>query len=74
MAVAQKKENSRVKTIDGKQYLNGDLTLPKGNAQFEWSDEQIMELARCRQDIIHFAENYFFINKISALCHKSKTW
>lgn len=67
MPPAKKKvsqHSKKVKTIDGKQYLNGDLTLPKGSAQFEWTDDQIMELARCRQDIIHFAENYFFINTI----------
>lgn len=57
-------EVQEVQTIDGKQYLNGDLTLPKGTAQFAWSDEQILELARCKEDIIHFAENYFFINTI----------
>lgn len=53
-----------VKTIDGKQYLNGDLSLPKGNAQFEYTQENILEMEKCRNDIIYFAENYFFINTI----------
>ena len=37
---------------EGKQYLR------KGNIVFEYTDEEIAELARCATDIVHFAENY----------------
>jgi hypothetical protein len=37
---------------EGKQYLR------KGNIVFEYTDEEIKELARCASDIVYFAEKY----------------
>lgn len=37
---------------EGKQYLR------KGNIVFEYTDEEIIELARCASDIVYFAEKY----------------
>ena len=37
---------------EGKQYLR------KGSIVFEYTDEEISELARCAADIVYFAENY----------------
>lgn len=35
--------------------------LPTVDAQFEWTPEMVTELKKCRENILHFAENYFFI-------------
>ena len=37
---------------EGRQYLR------KGNVVFEYTDEEIAELARCASDIVYFAEKY----------------
>jgi hypothetical protein len=43
------------------QYYRGDKNVPKSEAQFEWTPKMIQELKRCKEDIIYFAENYFYI-------------
>lgn len=39
-------------------FYEGKQFLRKGNIVFEYTDEEIMELARCAKDINYFAENY----------------
>lgn len=35
--------------------------LPTVEAQFEWTPEMVSELKKCKENILHFAENYFYI-------------
>ena len=35
--------------------------LPRPDAQFNWTPEMIAEIKKCKNDIIYFAENYFYI-------------
>lgn len=35
--------------------------LPSVDAKFEYTPEMVAEIQRCKDDIIHFAESYFFI-------------
>ena len=39
-------------------FYEGKQFLRKGNIVFEYTDEEITELARCAQDIVYFAEKY----------------
>ena len=39
-------------------FYEGKQFLRKGNIVFEYTDEEIAELARCASDIVHFAEKY----------------
>jgi len=39
-------------------FYEGKQFLRKGNIVFEYTDEEIQELARCASDIIYFAEKY----------------
>lgn len=39
----------------------GDDRLPKAGTEYEYTKEQINELAKCKEDIFYFAENYYFI-------------
>lgn len=41
-------------------YLNNP-NLPTAAAQFEYTPQMIAEIKKCRDHIIHFAENYFYI-------------
>jgi hypothetical protein len=41
-------------------YMNNPA-LPTSEAQFEWTPERIAELKKCKENILHFAENHFFI-------------
>lgn len=41
-------------------YMNNPA-LPTAGAGFEWTPEMVAELKKCRENILHFAENYFFI-------------
>ena len=47
--------------IDDSQYYRGDKKVPKSEAQFEWTPKMIQELKKCKEDVIYFAENYFYI-------------
>lgn len=44
-------------------YLNNPK-LPSVNSQFAWTPERIKELDKCRKNILHFAENYFYITTL----------
>jgi len=39
-------------------FYEGKQFLRKGNIVFEYTDDEIAELARCATDIVYFAENY----------------
>jgi hypothetical protein len=39
-------------------FYEGKTFLKKGNLVFEYTDEEISELAKCATDIVHFAETY----------------
>ena len=35
--------------------------LPRADAQFQWTPEMIAEVKKCKDDIMYFAEKYFYI-------------
>ncbi len=35
--------------------------LPTGEIEFEWTQDMVLNLAKCKEDLFHFAENYFYI-------------
>ena len=39
----------------------GNPSLPTASATFEYTPEMVAEIAKCRDDILYFAENYFYI-------------
>lgn len=41
-------------------YLNNP-NLPTAQAQFEYTPEMVSELKKCKENVLHFAENYFYI-------------
>lgn len=41
-------------------YMNNPA-LPTAGAAFDWTPERVAELKKCRENILHFAENYFYI-------------
>lgn len=43
------------------QYYMNNPNLPKRGAKFEYTPEQIADLKKAGQDIIYFAENFFYI-------------
>lgn len=45
-------------------YYKGNENLLKNDAQIKWTPELIEEFERCAKNILHFSENYFFINTI----------
>jgi hypothetical protein len=50
--------------LDEDQYYRGDKKIPSADAQFKWTPAMVKELAKCKKDIIHFAENHFFITSV----------
>lgn len=48
----------------GASYYKGNENLLKNDAQIKWTPELIEEFERCTKNILHFSENYFFINTI----------
>lgn len=41
-------------------YMNNPA-LPTADAQFEYTPEMILDLKKCKENILHFAENHFYI-------------
>ncbi len=41
-------------------YLNNE-NLPSQTTEFEWTPEMVLELKKCKQDIVYFAEKFFYI-------------
>jgi len=45
---------------DDKFYL-GNTNLPNPNMEYAWTPEMVKSLKKSRQNILHFAENFFHI-------------
>jgi hypothetical protein len=39
----------------------GNPNLPTATAQFEYTPEMVAEIEKCKNDLLYFAENYFYI-------------
>ena len=46
---------------DKEKYYLGNERLPTTNTKFEYTPDMINELKKCKKNLLHFAENYFFI-------------
>jgi hypothetical protein len=44
-----------------KHFYLGNVNLPRGNAEFEWTPERVAALKKSKRNILFFAENYFHI-------------
>jgi len=42
-------------------YYLGNKDLPNANMEFEWTPEMVKTLKKARQNILYFAENFFYI-------------
>lgn len=42
-------------------YYLGNKDLPNANMEFEWTPEMVKNLKKAKQNILYFAENYFYI-------------
>lgn len=42
-------------------YYLGNPNLPTENSKFEWTPKMLAELKKAKQNLLYFAENYFFI-------------
>ena len=42
-------------------YYLGNKNLPSANMEFEWTPKMVRELKKAKQNIIYFAENFFYI-------------
>lgn len=43
------------------QYYLGNQNLPTPSAEFEWTAEMLAHIKKSKQNILHFAENFFYI-------------
>lgn len=42
-------------------FYMGNPNVPSKGAEFEYTKEMVYEMERCKNDILYFAENYFYI-------------
>jgi hypothetical protein len=47
--------------IDPSYYYRGSKNVPIAGAQYEFTADMVSELIKCKNDIIYFAENFFYI-------------
>lgn len=45
-------------------WYQGNRKVKRSNVQIEWTPEMLEELRRCKEDIIYFAERYFYIRTL----------
>lgn len=50
--------------IDASFYYRGSKHVPVAGAQYEFTADMIEELRKCKNDIVYFAENFFYIVSI----------
>lgn len=50
-------------------FLKSDPNLRKANLLFQYTDEEIAEILKCRKDIIYFAETYVYLKTEKGLKH-----
>lgn len=50
--------------IDPSFYYRGSKNVPVAGAQYEFTADMVEELKKCKENIIYFAENFFFIVSI----------
>ena len=43
------------------QYYLGNANLPTPEAEFEWTPQMLSHMKKSKQNILHFAENFFYI-------------
>jgi hypothetical protein len=55
-------------------YYKGNENLLKNDAQIKWTPELIEEFEKCTKNILHFSENYFYINTIDEGKQKIKPY
>ena len=46
------------------EFYLGSENLPTPDATFEYTPQMIKEIKKCSKDIVHFAQNYFFITSL----------
>jgi Terminase large subunit, T4likevirus-type, N-terminal len=54
-------DNTNLEPIDEAQYYRGDKNVPKENAQFAFTPKMVKEIKKCSENIVHFAEEHFYI-------------
>lgn len=50
-------------------FLKSDPNLRKANLLFQYTDEEISEILKCRKDILYFAEKYVYLKTEKGLRH-----
>ena len=50
--------------IDPSFYYRGSKNVPVAGAQYEFTADMVEELRKCKNDIVYFAENFFYIVSI----------
>lgn len=68
--MATKKANKIInvkgkKTIANEEYYLGNTNLPTRDSKYVFTPEMVEELDKCKNDIIYFAEHYFYVNGIN---------
>ena len=48
-------------SVKNKQFYLGNHNLPTPDAEFEWTPEMMRDIKKSKQNLLHFAENFFYI-------------
>ena len=46
---------------EDKQFYLGNKKLPRAGVEFEWTPKMVKDLKKCKQNILYFAEHFFYI-------------
>lgn len=54
-------KNLNTDPVDVSHLYRGSANVPNANAKFEFTADMVLELKKCREDVLYFAQNYFYI-------------
>jgi len=54
------------------EYYLGNPNLPRPNAEFQWTEEMLRNMKKCKEDILYFAEEFFYIINLDSGKQKIK--
>ena len=60
--------------VDDSYFYRGSKNVPIAGAEYGWTGDMFLELQKCKEDIIYFAENFFYIVTLDSGKQKIKLY
>jgi hypothetical protein len=62
--MVSKDNQDNINPVNIKQCYRGDKNIPTPDAEYNYTPAMVKEIKKCKESIIHFAENHFYITNL----------